>query len=264
MLYYPQLSSGAAVQYPVNRRRTERAIVNTLEDGSRFALNDPTYAFLRWTLSYTSLSDDEVQILSAFFASVEGRLTPFSFFDPAGNLLGWSEALDQNAWQKSTYLTLESGIYDLLGTQRAARATDTSGAALSLSQEVDVPGAVTCCWSFYARGDSPATLQLMRSNGSGNASSTGLVNASWRRFSLVSALSGGDSSVFGVQLPAGATIDLFGFQVDAQPGPSQYVPTVAAGGVYPKARFDSDTLTITAVAPNESQCDISILTPVKA
>ena len=43
-----------------------------------------------------------------------------------------------------------------------------------------------------------------------------------------------------------ASVDLFGMQVEAQLGPSDYKMTGASGGVYSKARFAADQLTVTA------------------
>lgn len=263
MLYYPQISTGASGQYPIQRVRVERTIVNTLEDGSRVVLGDPGASTIRWEISYAGLTDDEAQALSAFFASIEGRLSPFTFFDPVGNLLGWSEALDQPAWQRSTLLTLQAGIDDPLGTTRATAVTNSGAGGLSLAQEISVPGAVTCCWSFYARTPSPDNIQITRESGGDGMSAIASIGPSWQRFTLAGSLSAGaDSSVFGISLSAGVTIDLFGCQVDAQPGPSQYVRTPANGGVYPSARFDNDTLTITATSLNQNQCSVSIITPV--
>ncbi len=51
---------------------------------------------------------------------------------------------------------------------------------------------------------------------------------------------------FGAQLGAGASVDLFGMQVEAQLAASDYKMTGAAGGVYSKARFASDQITVTA------------------
>jgi hypothetical protein len=54
------------------------------------------------------------------------------------------------------------------------------------------------------------------------------------------------SVTFGVQLAAGATVDLFGMQVEAQLGASAYKMTGTNGGVYAEARFASDSLTVRA------------------
>jgi hypothetical protein len=47
-------------------------------------------------------------------------------------------------------------------------------------------------------------------------------------------------------MAAGGSVELFGMQVEAQMGPSDYKITGAVGGVYSKARFGSDQLTVTA------------------
>ena len=52
--------------------------------------------------------------------------------------------------------------------------------------------------------------------------------------------------MFGAELDAGASVDLFGMQVEAQRGVSDYKKTGASGGVYADARFAEDELTVTA------------------
>ena len=68
-----------------------------------------------------------------------------------------------------------------------------------------------------------------------------------------------DGIGFGVQLPAGARIDAFGAQVEAQIAPSQYKKTIDRGGVYPKARFDSDSLALSTNAPNQNSGSVSLV-----
>jgi hypothetical protein len=51
---------------------------------------------------------------------------------------------------------------------------------------------------------------------------------------------------FSVQLPPGASVDLFGMQAEGQLAPSDYKQTGMRGGVYSNARFASDQLTVTA------------------
>jgi len=49
-----------------------------------------------------------------------------------------------------------------------------------------------------------------------------------------------------LRLAAGASIEIFGLQAEAQPGPSDYKATNNRGGVYAKARFATDELTVTS------------------
>ena len=48
------------------------------------------------------------------------------------------------------------------------------------------------------------------------------------------------------QVAAGGSVELFGIQVEAQLGASDYKRTAARSGVYSKARFGSDQITVTA------------------
>ena len=41
MLYFPQLSTGAVGQYPIQKRRLTRTVVNEAFDGARFKLACP-------------------------------------------------------------------------------------------------------------------------------------------------------------------------------------------------------------------------------
>jgi hypothetical protein len=66
---------------------------------------------------------------------------------------------------------------------------------------------------------------------------------------------------FGFQLPAGALVDIFGFQVEAQPAPSTYMRSQSTTGVYPRARFDQDELTVTAQGPDNLEVRVRIVSP---
>jgi len=55
-----------------------------------------------------------------------------------------------------------------------------------------------------------------------------------------------ESVIFGAELEAGASVDLFGMQVEAQRGASDYRKTGGTGGVYEESRFAQDELTVTA------------------
>ncbi len=263
MLYFPQLATGAVSQYPLRKTNLYRTIANTLEDGSRIVLADANSAAIQWQLSYSGISDAERQVLAAFFASTEGRLQSFTFFDPAGNLLGWSEALDQAAWQKNSLLSLQSAVADPLGTHRATTIANGGAGALTFGQEIEIPAALTCCFSFYARAANAQPIVLNRAAGGDIAGVSAVVGPQWERYSLSGDLPGNStSSVFEILLGSGVSIDVFGLQVDAQSAPSPYVVTTAGGGVYASARFDMNTLTITSTGPNQNSCEMQVITHV--
>src|SRR5207302_1485219 len=106
MLLFPQLMTGALCQFPLRKNRRTRTVSNRAADGSTIKLADPAAEVTEWQLEYSDLSDDEAAALRDFFASAEGTLNAFTFLDPAGNLLSWSEQLDAQVWQKDPLLTL--------------------------------------------------------------------------------------------------------------------------------------------------------------
>ncbi len=60
-------------------------------------------------------------------------------------------------------------------------------------------------------------------------------------------------------MPAGVQVDVFGAQVEAQPGAGLYKKTIDLGGVYSSTRFSSDLLFVTATAPNQNSCQIDLI-----
>jgi hypothetical protein len=63
-----------------------------------------------------------------------------------------------------------------------------------------------------------------------------------------------------ISIPAGATITVFGPQLEPLFAPSPYRPTVAAGGVYMNAHFLTSALTFTSDAPGLFSTALSIET----
>src|SRR5581483_1675491 len=101
MLVYPQLTTGAVSQFPAQKRRKLRTVVNALGDGSSIKLADPPGELTEWQLQYAGLSDQEALALEQFFESVEGSLGVFTFLDPTANLFSWSGQLDHREWAGS-------------------------------------------------------------------------------------------------------------------------------------------------------------------
>lgn len=72
----------------------------------------------------------------------------------------------------------------------------------------------------------------------------------------------GDQTSFGLEFPAGGSVELFGLQADAQPGASAYRKTFARNGVYRTARFDSDSLSVTSQSAGNHAAVIRIVAHV--
>jgi len=85
-----------------------------------------------------------------------------------------------------------------------------------------------------------------------------VLDTNWRRIWVVGS---GDPAmsviVFGIELPAGSAIDLFGPQVEPQRAPSAY-KTATTGGVYQGARFRDDELDFTTTDVNQHTVTINI------
>ena len=63
MTTYPQLESGALSQFPVQKTRRARTVMNQAADGSTIKLADPAGMVTEWTLTYVDLSDAEATAL---------------------------------------------------------------------------------------------------------------------------------------------------------------------------------------------------------
>ena len=243
MLIYPQLSA-ALIQFPVVKRRRMRTIVNAMADGGAVKLSDPGGQTTEWELKYAELSDGELAALQQFFAATEGSLNGFTFLDPAGNLLAWSEDLTNAIWNKGPLLQVHGGTL-----------TNTGGGPQSLDQTLNSPGAYLYCFSLSARaaGGTGITLTI------GSNRFQRSVTADW---SLLSATAQGDagagSIVFGIEIPGGVTVEVQGAQVEPQASPSRYQISTT-GGVYEGARFRDDEFSFISKGPNRHSATVNIV-----
>jgi len=259
MLYFPQLVSGAVGQYPVSKNLIQRTITNTLPDGSVVKYADPGAPFVQWTLQFQGLADSEVALLQQFFVTCEGQLSAFTFTDPLGNLLLWSEDLTQPSWEKSTLLQLTTGASDPNGGTSATLITNPTGADLSVQQSISAPGWYCYCFSAYLQSQTPVNVSLERQTGGITSTSQCTTGGSWQRASLSGQTNTtADTVTVGVTVPAGKAVSVFGFQLEAQPAMSPYKPSFETGGVYTNAHFSGDALAVTTMAPNRNQCTLAI------
>jgi hypothetical protein len=256
MFYFPQLSSGATGQFPITRQRSARTVINQSCQDYQVKLADPGAAITSWHLSFEEMSDEELAALEALFQGVEGRLTPFTFLDPADNLLAWSEQQDQAVWQAGPLLTVTGGVADPMGGTSAYQVSNPTAATLTLQQSINGPASMDYCLSLYARSDQSTRLWLVL----GSATDAQAIGPQWTRLISTGQLQdAADSISFGIALDPGTTVDVFGFQAEAQIAASLYKQTAETGGVYPNARFRDDTLTFTTVGPSRHSCELDIV-----
>jgi hypothetical protein len=259
MLYFPQLSSGATGQYPIQKRRIERTIINQVPDGHTVKFADAGAEQVAWQLAFQDLTDSEIANLQQFFSACEGQLTGFTFLDPLGNLLAWSEALDQPAWEASTLLQLTAGIDDPTGGTGATRIVNPTGSDLGLQQSVNAPGALVYCLSAYVRSQNGVLISLFRQTIDASDSNSYIAKATWTRISLSGSLNTAAGSItVGITVPAGQAVDVYGFQLESQSAASPYKSSFSASGVYANAHFSQDAFTVTTTGPNRNQCTVTV------
>jgi hypothetical protein len=254
MLVYPQLTSGALTQFPVQKRRRMRTVMNVLADRTTIKLADPQGEITEWQLEYTGLSDDEVSALQQYFVATEGRLNIFTFLDPTANLLAWSDQLDNAAWTKAPLLTITGGVADPVGGTSAWHLSNSGAGPQSISQTLQAPGGYMYCSSLYGRCPQATTVTLLRGTARGDRS----LGAAWNRITFSGQGDATAQSVeFGIELPAGGSMEIFGFQVEPQSSASVYKSSTQ-GGVYQNAYFRDDVLSFTATDVNRHSATINI------
>jgi hypothetical protein len=261
MLYFPQLSSGAAGQFPIRKRSIGKTIVNLSPDGTTDKYSDAGASSLEWQLAFQNLYDGELDTLQQFFALCEGQLNAFTFLNPIGNLLAWSEDLGQPVWETSTLLQLSAGVSDPNGGLMATRITNPTSSDLTLQQTISAPGWFSYCFSMYVSGQSANSVSLYLQAGTASVSRATPVATNWARI----ALSGQQSTMAqtmtaGIVVAAGQSLDIFGLQLEPQPAASAYKRTYSANGVYANAHFKEDILDVTTTAPNHHSCTLTIIT----
>ena len=259
MLYFPQLSSGAVSQFPCRKHVRQRTLVNALADGSEVKLFDPGASRVEWEIDLASLTSAEWNAVRELFGAVEGQLGTFLFLDPFGNLLSWSEEPGAAAWAKDAGLALTASIADPRGGTGATRIANSSGAPRNVAQTAAVPSWYRYCFSVWARSEAAGQAALFVSAGTESAQQKLAVGPAWRRLVLGAQLTTQQgTATFGVTIPGGATVELFGLQAEAQVGASSYKATGAQSGVFANVSFLNDVLEMTSEAPAIYSCPIRI------
>ena len=250
MTVFPQLSTGATAQFPFERELRFRTLVQASLDGVELRTTEDEFEERRWQLTFEDLTGAEWQQLQTFFEEAEGRLGEFVFLDPGGNLLRWTDRLDDPAWETSG-VSLSAGGDDPLD-DTTAWLVSGSGA---LTQRIAAPASLVYVASVWAREASPGAA--LRFGAVGGLSKIEFSQHSdWRRYQLPVAGGGGDEIEFRLE-PAGS-VQIFGPQVEAQRTASSYKPSGSQGGVYPHARFDQDSLADASEGPGRHSTIVRI------
>jgi hypothetical protein len=247
MPVFPQLATGASVLYPVTKKHVTRTLVNALADGSAVVFGDSDAGWREWELRASGLTLNESTAIDTLFQAVSGRWATFTFLDPFGNLLLRSEEFGDAVWDKDPLIQLTSSTNDPLGTARATHVVNAGSSPGGITQTLAVPGNFRYTLSVWAKTTASSDVTLSTMTTGGSATRNIALTSQWQRLSIEVALGVNTDSVqFGVVLEPGAILDLFGMQLEAQPGMSDYKQTRGSGGVYSQVRFAEDELTVTA------------------
>ena len=99
------------------------------------------------------------------------------------------------------------------------------------------------------------TVTLLR----GAARAERLLGPEWSRITFSGSGSAAAETIeFGIEVPPGGSLDVYGMQVEPQAGASVYKPSTL-GGVYPSAWFRDDFLVTTATDVNRHSATVNII-----
>jgi hypothetical protein len=238
-LFFPQLASGALVQYPVKRTKFVYTVTTQAEDGSVLTYFDPNGSVLTWQLTYSGITQQEATALQALFDACAGRFRAFTFIDPVANLL-------RSQWQLGPGIQTTGTIFTNLGNAPA-----------EVSQTFSIPSGYVYCFSLAGdlAADPHATVTLIR-RGSVTETRTRIPLAASLLVTSGALADPGQTFTVAVELQAGQSVDLACAQLEAQPAPSAF--RRPSGGVYPKANWAVDELQFTAAGPDLFNTSFSI------
>jgi len=237
-----------------------RTVFNELPGGDNIRMSDPGAATVRWQLQYLGLTDGERSSIEQLFETAEGRLTTFSFLDPTDNLLMWSEDYTKSVWSVDPLLQMTAGMVDPFGGHGATQMTNIAQVVQSAAQNIEAASWFQYCFSVYLRCDTPVSIPVVIFAAGQVLRSSIPVNTVWTRAMKTGSIpSTQDVISFRLELPAGARISAFGAQVEPQLAPGSYKKTMDRAGVYPRTRFDSDSMSITTDAPNQHSCSVNLV-----
>lgn len=257
MRIFPELTSGAAAQFPWRRTIGYRAVRNRFAAGEEIDYGDALFETRRWELPLSDLEDIEWQAIRDLFEETGGRRLPFTFVEPGTNLLAWSENLDEDIWVKSSGLSVNEGQPDPVGGSAATSLS--AGGGWTVSQSIAAPASRAFAASAWLKCNaSGSTLGL--SDGAGQTKQLQIdSDDAWRLYELPwRQTSAAEQIIFEISGSGGATISAYGLQVEPQLGRSSYKRTKGQSGVFANAFFDQDSLEQSLTAPNQSSGTVRI------
>lgn len=252
---FPQLSSGSMAQFGIAKRVRLRSEESALGDGTKRRSFDPAGSTVEWEMRLTALSEQERAAIESLFEAREGRRTRFTFLDPTANLLGQTNNLTGELW------TVGPGV---AVTPVTGPGGVSGGFALSngsmfwsgVEQSIPSPMGYVYCLSAYVRSGAQGSVRLSI----GQSQKEIGVDGAWRQL-WFTAPAGSTPVRFAVEAAAGAQLEVYGIQAEAQPAPGPYKLNSGRGGWYPRARFGSDEIAFESVGPGLYEGTITVVSP---
>lgn len=265
--YFPQLGASAIIaQRPYATTAEFWTSRNDLSTGRRHAYANWDSPLLGFDVNYSVLTDAELTTLEAFFAAREGRLGEFTFLDPSGNLVAFSEAFSDASWTR-TGITVGAAQADPFGGSLAFALA--SGVADGYLWTPVLPdGAATgfvLCGSVWVKAQSAGqNLRIGFTDGALallGSTTHALPQSKWVRIQHTITLGTNDPIRFiigGNSTWDLTTIHVFGAQVVPMRGTGGYAKSPGNYGLHAKCRFDTDDLTVRYVGPNHNAVRVPV------
>lgn len=259
MALFPQLNArGLIVQRPYTRSFSALTTSEEQSSGRRYARSWRANPLATYTCTYSSLTDAEYGVLSAFFDARKGRYEAFAWIDPAGNLARYSEDFAQSAWVKSG-VTVGAAVADPFGGTRATSVTGASGAAyMQIDLEpTAINGRVLCASAWLRSASGGNTVSVGFLDGSNFYREVVLAAGVWTRVEYTRTIT--DAGTVSMLIGIGAgVVQVFGAQVAATPGAGAYARSPAQYGYRPNCRFGADTISAKINGPNSNAVGFTI------
>lgn len=278
MAYFPQINGNMILtQLPYSAQLAYETIVQDMESGPRFSFprraasltGHPTTPLGRFNVSFPNITDAEVEDLQTFFRARKGRLEAFSFLDPGGNLLEYSQDFSQSYWDKSNGpVTVGASVVDPFGGSIAKQLSAGGGDSYILGRigpvDPNLSGFRMCASAWVNARDVGVSMFIGFQNSAGTKFGTehALPFERWVRISHSFTLDddntwkfvlGGNST-----WTSGRQVYVFCAQVSPMKGEGAEVSTPGNYGYHANCRFDVDVFERRCLGPNQN----SVLLPI--
>jgi hypothetical protein len=216
----------------------------------------PTGEFYEWRLQFKRLTWSEAQNLITFYQAMQGGYHCFRFCDPLRNLLAWSEDITQTQWTNASGLNIVLLPNPIAGVAQGAHITNTGNNEGSIQQIVACTPNAQYSTALIARSAQGGTIGLLI----GDQRKDATLEPSWQSVQFTATPGGAADAVsFGLVIPAGGAIDVSGIQVDYGSVQPEYKKSDGQCGVFQNARFEQESLVLSAEQPNVFSIAVTVI-----